>query len=74
MSKQDHGWKTVRAIVEVSVRGNYTEKNFCYDLRVAVERTPLPLMQVNTLDVGKFRYKSWRRVLPTLLRRLSLGV
>lgn len=68
-----NGWKKVRVVVELSVKGNYTDNDFARDLSYALDstqtyssvsarfKTSLPRLR-GLVSTGKFKVASFNRV------------
>lgn len=69
-------WRKVRCVVEVLVKGDYTEKDLCWDVRHVIGvGTPIvkrSRVRGDRVQFGTFHYKEFGRV-QTAIRENDLG-
>ena len=59
------GWRTVRAVVELSVQGDYTEKDLSWDVRACLDERMSVIFRRRHAATAKFgspRVKEYARV------------
>lgn len=70
------GWRTVRVVVEVSVQGDYTEKDLCWDVRECLDERigqTFRRRHATTSKMGSPRVKEFERSIRAQAQRARMG-